>query len=379
MFISSENAQSIVTEMKVMLGYNINIMDDTGTIIASTNPKRIGELHGGAQEVISKGLDELVVESDDQFLNCVPGINFPIRIDGSIVGVIGVTGAVKDVMTPGNVITRMTELMVESLMQKENQQMLEAARGQFVESWIFQQGDIGGEFIFRGKQLGIDVNIPRHVIMLDPSDESGSNFASLDEMKTNILLKQLSEMVGKNSDSFCFIINRRIVILLAGKKKFDLIESVNRIHAITASFCNQKIYIGVSSSTGCADTMGLAYREAKSACEIARISQKKQIIYYNASSPELIAESIPKSLKTAVTESAMAGCTEDEKAQFLSALNAFFQHNGNLNEAADSLFIHRNTLQYRLTKLEEKTGLDFRNPRDSFILFLISIWLGGDS
>lgn len=64
MFISEAAALSIVREMKEITGHDINIMDGTGTIFASTDPGRVGQRHEGACQILSQKLPRLTVQED---------------------------------------------------------------------------------------------------------------------------------------------------------------------------------------------------------------------------------------------------------------------------------------------------------------------------
>ena len=100
MFVSKETAQAIVEEMKAATGHDINLMDDQGVILASTDPKRVGEEHGGAKRLLSQGLQRLVVY-DDEEPGTRKGVNLPVYMEGTPVGVIGITGAPDGGSGPG--------------------------------------------------------------------------------------------------------------------------------------------------------------------------------------------------------------------------------------------------------------------------------------
>ena len=80
MFLSQQDAQSIVDQAKEAIGRDINIMDGDGRILASTNPTRQGQLHPGAARVLREGLSFLTVEADQAGMQA--GINLPVRLDG---------------------------------------------------------------------------------------------------------------------------------------------------------------------------------------------------------------------------------------------------------------------------------------------------------
>ena len=96
--LDTKMAQDIVARTMRIIDTNINVMDARGRIIGSGDRERIGELHEGALLVLSQGR---VVDIDDavaKHLHGVrQGINFPLRLEGEIVGVIGLTGENTDI------------------------------------------------------------------------------------------------------------------------------------------------------------------------------------------------------------------------------------------------------------------------------------------
>ena len=112
MDISPQHAQHIVDEMKRSIHRDMNIMNCQGIIIASTNPSRCGQLHQGASQLIAQGLRQKTVWQDDPAQGVQAGINLPIVITGELAGVIGITGAPEEVGIFGEIIKRMTEILL---------------------------------------------------------------------------------------------------------------------------------------------------------------------------------------------------------------------------------------------------------------------------
>ena len=112
MYISQTAAQNIVDEIGREIKEHVNLMNEEGYIVASTDPLRIGMLHDGARKIIKESLSELYITSEMETRTTRKGINLPITIDGEIVGVIGITGERERVAGYGNIVRRMTEIMV---------------------------------------------------------------------------------------------------------------------------------------------------------------------------------------------------------------------------------------------------------------------------
>ena len=127
MFISQQDAQSIVEEVKAAIGRDINIMDETGRILASTNPARQGQPHPAAERILREQLPSLTVEEDQPEAGMQAGINLPVRIDGAAAGVIGITGPPEEVAGFGSVIKLLTEILVERARKNQQADRLERA------------------------------------------------------------------------------------------------------------------------------------------------------------------------------------------------------------------------------------------------------------
>ena len=96
MHISKNSATQIVEEISKLVKQNINLMDETGHIIASRDKSRIGDFHYGAYKIISENLEEYYIDEDDLSKGIKKGINLPLELDGGIVyGIF--TGNLKDV------------------------------------------------------------------------------------------------------------------------------------------------------------------------------------------------------------------------------------------------------------------------------------------
>ena len=80
MHITQKSAQNIVNEMKASIHRDINIMDENGVILASTDPTRRGKLHQGALAIIREGLDCLTVRQDEPERGIQRGVNLPVTL-----------------------------------------------------------------------------------------------------------------------------------------------------------------------------------------------------------------------------------------------------------------------------------------------------------
>lgn len=78
MELSVQSAQRIVDEISGIVGQHINMMDERGNIIASTDGTRVGHFHAGAKRIVEEGLPELYVRPEDATPTVRAGLNLPI-------------------------------------------------------------------------------------------------------------------------------------------------------------------------------------------------------------------------------------------------------------------------------------------------------------
>ena len=92
--IEPELAKKFIERLTQYTDYNINIMNESGVIIASRDPSRVGTYHEVADRIIRGEQDMIVIRDDKEFPGVLPGINMAITHQGRKEGVIGVTGEI---------------------------------------------------------------------------------------------------------------------------------------------------------------------------------------------------------------------------------------------------------------------------------------------
>lgn len=373
MFISQQDAQNIVDEMKGTIGKDINIMDETGHILASTNSARRGQLHQGAVQVIREGLPSLTIWQDEPRLGVQAGINLPILIDGVLAGVIGITGAPDQVSAFGSVIKRLTEIMIERVRQNEQAGLLDRAKSLFVENWLFSESPDWAELEVRGRLLGFDLSASYTVaVLLLPHPVSGgqSRMENLWEMQSSLTLRMVQDRIQEDSRHNCAVIRDKILILLCDMDRAAAFSKVSRICQDVEGYYAIQVSAGISSASRSPADLRRCYLEAKTASSVAAQSSKSLVLFYDKVTLEFIVQSIPKDIKQDLRRLVFSTCSPQERREFIQVIQLYFQQNGDLKRCAETLFIHRNTFQYRIDSLKRKTGYDLRIPKDAVLLYL---------
>lgn len=139
--LSHRFAQRIVEEVMARLGHNVNLMDTDGVIIASGEAARVGMVHEGARQALRDG-GTVVVRTSRDLQGSLPGVNVPITLEGTTLGVVGVTGPPGRVHAAAASVALTVELMLAQEAMHEEGQWRQRARSQLVEDLV--AGRLGG-------------------------------------------------------------------------------------------------------------------------------------------------------------------------------------------------------------------------------------------
>lgn len=373
MLITQKNAQSIVDEMKASIHRDVNIMDESGIIVASTNPARRGQIHAGAVQIIRNQLPSLTIWENDPGTGVQRGINLPITMGGELVGVIGVTGEPKEVSIFGEIIKRMTEIMMDSVRQQEQSDLIDRAKSLFVENWLFADHPDWSELEVRGRLLGLNINAPYTVALLELSDQESGGLVKaedLSEMRSGRILRMIHIHIQDDRNHFCAVIRSRMIVLLRGVSRAAAFSKISGMCQDIESYYAIPISAGISAASKDPMDIRRCYLEAQTASVVAAQSARGRVVFYDQVSLEFIVQSIPRAIKRDLHKLLFSSCTSQERAEFTQTVSLFFDQDGDIRRCAEKLFLHRNTFQYRMDRLRKKTGYDLRVPKDALLLYL---------
>ena len=361
MLLSVKQAQAIVDEMGAIVHQKINMMDENGYIIASTDPSRIGNFHQGAKKIIDNNLSELYITSEEATSDTRMGINLPLYFNDRIIGVIGITGTYDQVIGYGRVVKKMTEILIRERAREDKKRLDLRVTSRFLEEWLLGNGILRPEFLTeRGKQLGIDIALTRRVLVvsidrvedyIDTLEGQKLIEAIEDVIYDDLISREPSVLVLRNA--------ARQIILLPNKDDDELISLGNELKELVGDKFAKVLRIGVD---GVANNMHEAYLQANKAWRIAQ-SQKKDLLLYNRLNLEMFLHEISPRTKFDYLEKMFRLIPKKEIESTMELLEIYFASDGSLNETAARLFLHKNTLQYKLKRLEKLTGCDVRKPR----------------
>lgn len=368
MRISKSSAQQIVEEIGKLVQQNINLMDETGTIVASNDPQRIGNFHRGAYRIIQEHLSELYITPEQA--KVIPlvrqGINLPILVDDQVEGVVGITGDYGEVIRYGQIVKKMAEILIRDRIAMDAQRLDLRVRSRFLEDWILSDGlDNPQALSRRGFTLGIDIQVPRRCMVVSIRNRTrytnsleGQQLLEDVEREVEHLLSGRSQLILRNAARQILLLPRQSTQELEALGH-SLIQDIRTIFSVS-------LVIGIDGQT---EDVHAAYLQANHAWRVANHS-RVPVQCYETLSAELILDDISQQAKHLYVRKIFGNCQSAKIREYIPMLEAWFDADGSLSRAADNLFIHKNTLQYRIKSLAQETGLDVRKCSQSCALYL---------
>lgn len=363
MRLSIQHAQEIVMEIGNIVGQNINLMDTNGEIIASTDPNRIGTLHSGALRMVSERIEELYISEQNSDSTTRPGLNLAVKDGPDIVGVVGISGDYNSVYGYGQIVRKMTEILIRERSEEVTRLTDRRIYHRFLEEWVLENGqNTGGhDFAERGLALGINIALPRRVIVASPFIVSQSDW----EHKQHVSA-QLEQIISTLPNVHTFRYVDRQIILIYDQENQGVMEFVSQLQKRVRNAFQLELVIGCDG--GDRDT-AVAYRQAERAWQAAHLFPGR-VCSYRDLSVELFVDEISPHSKQEFIHKVFRSQDDAFIATWMPLVEIYFQCDGSLQKASAQLYIHKNTLQHRIIKLMELTGYDLRRPSDAVILYL---------
>ncbi|OOM80838.1 sugar diacid recognition domain-containing protein [Clostridium sp. BL-8] len=367
--LSRELAKSIVERTMSVVNYNINIMDESGVIIASGDKERIGTIHEGAIIALQRKSEFNVSENESKRLNGVhQGTNIVIEFQNSVVGVIGITGKPKEVLGYAKLIKMTAEMMIEQENVMKELEWNNRMKEEMMFALIYNKPNsviLLDEYI---KKFKLPYDHPMIIIIFELEIENSSiqNDLTISSRIINIL-------EGTFKESLAAVVNSNTIVLLHkcskhSNKNQEYEEKIKKVSikikdetSIDTKISTGKIYNKLLE-------MYKSFDIAKETLKFGKKMHNKDNIYiFEALKYDMLFFQNNAKWKVNELEDTYKLIAENDKSKALRAtLKVLIEENGELNNVANRLFIHRNTLSYRLDKIYKLTD---RNPRKYTDLF----------
>ena len=345
-------SQQIVDTLKSICDHDINYIDPQGRICASTDPSRVGGYHEGGHEA-ARTCRTITIEQDDPSRELRRGINMPIRHNGQIVAVIGITGEPQEVQRFAVLAQRLTLLLLQEQELDLSRRGLRAQTDYLVRALI--RGDeLHPAFLQEVlEQNGIRTPPERWRTVVFRLKED-SHIPALASIEAD--LSQAFEQLPDSLSTFCYPDAYVLITRADNTAKYGYV-----LRGIAQTY-GETLSIGVGSRRSLR-RQHLSYQSAL--MTIQSLGPGVCLGYFEDLDLEILLSTIPNNAVEAYLSRVLSGLEAEDR----DLLDRYFSNNRSLEQTASQLYIHKNTLQYRLSRIRARTGYDPRRFRDGMVLY----------
>ncbi|MDG5471267.1 sugar diacid recognition domain-containing protein [Jeotgalibacillus sp. ET6] len=369
MYLTEQLAQEIVDRTMAILPYNINVMDQEGKIIGSGDQQRLSTKHEAASDVLRrKEAVEIGVSDTENWNGVKEGINLPIFFQGEVLGVVGITGAPDVTRGYGELVKMTTEMIIEQAYLQKQLQLDERIKEEFVHQLLNGYKLDENLFFEKAKALHVDLLLPRVIIVVK------SAFFEVDRKQK---LERMINHLLESDDLAVTTYTGEIVIVKAVSMKYDRWEKERTISTVEKWLAHlikidPAVKLAMGNYTSTYKRLDQSFNEAKDTLTVGeKLTPEKNMFVYDDLSIYVFMSKLANQMENNPFVELIHRLKEDDESGHLQmTLNMYIQENGKAMNTANKLFIHRNSLQYRLERIKEITGKDPRNYQDLLELYL---------
>jgi carbohydrate diacid regulator len=369
-------AQEIVTRTMRIIPFNVNVMDGHGVILASGDPGRIGEQHAGALLALAKQRTvEIDAATARNMHGAKPGINLPLAVNGQVCGALGLSGEPGEVRQFGQLVQLAAEMILEQASLANELQRDARYREAFVLNLVRYDGAAHAQLEAWGQRLGISFARMQIVFLLElqvDQGKAGAVPAEVQRLQMRILARQPEALTAAVGPGEMVVVDS-----YDPGRKPDVVPH-RRLQAL-AALLQEECALPFTLSMGIArtgvDGVAISYESARQAARLGRRrgAQQRFFSYYDLALPVLLA-GLGAGWQAQQLRLPVERLGQDRNREMLrQTVETWFAHNENSGATAGALDIHRNTLDYRLRRVEELTGLDLGRSEDRLLLYVSTL------
>ncbi len=367
-------AQDFVEATSLLVGQRtINIMDQKGIIIASTEKHRIGDFHQGASEVLATGKPVRIKKEDlPRYPGTKEGYNMPIFLNDEIIGVVGIFGCEEEVQSIANLLRVYVTQSFSQLQMTQKQNLEAELRNQLLRLLLFG-GKSQKEMITKlCGMLDLQLEFPVWIILLyeRAAERNMKHLLDYHQFIQNLIWKNV---LNRRRDVFG-IQNADYVILLGGSG--ELLETRKRLDKLLQEIEREAVWnAAVSSPCRNMEEVSEGMKEV-SVLRNRRGGMIQNLEEHTCRMQYLMGRfTVQDGARTVVRMLRRLEDQHGEKQaeQLLQTAQVYYEYGGSVAKAAEKLNLHKNTLLYRMKQLYQTLELeqDTVFVREFFIRMLL--------
>ncbi|MBO8463451.1 MAG: helix-turn-helix domain-containing protein [Firmicutes bacterium] len=347
--ISNQILQDTIEGIKSITRIDLGVMDTEGKMLASTL-KDVDEYEKAVLAFVDSPAESQVLQGH-QF--------FKVFDENQLEYVILAKGETDDVYMIGKIAAFQIQNLLIAYKERFD-------KDNFIKNLLLDNLLLV-DIYNRAKKLHIDVEARRIVFMIETQTEKDTN-----------ALETVRSLFSSKTKDFITAVDEKSIILVKEVKPNetydDMAKTANVIVDMLNSEAMTQVHVAFGTFVNEIKEVSRSYKEAKMALDVGKIfySSRNVIAYSKLGIGRLIYQLPIPLCKMFIKEIFEGRSPDDFDEETLVTINKFFENSLNVSETSRQLYIHRNTLVYRLDKLQKSTGLDLRVFEDA-ITFKIAL------
>ena len=350
--MSNSVFQNVIVQLRDISERTFGVIDGDGCVVSCTDMTMLGERWPEAAVKVA-GSAEPVVPFNQKYFKAIFNSN------GAFEYAVFCTGS-DDAARTSCLMAHIALNDAKTFYEEKHD------RGTFVKN-IIMDNILPGDIYIRAKELHFVTDAPRVVFLVRQSNHA--DVATVDV---------LSDLFPDRSQDFVLSINETDVAVVkqvaANATASDLEKLALEMEKVLKNELYVKAVIGFGTIAEHLRSLADSYKEAQTAIDVGKVfdTEKSIINYENLGIGRLIYQ-LPTTLcDIFLSEVFKKNSIDSLDQETLFTINKFFENNLNVSETSRKLFVHRNTLVYRLEKIKKLTGLDLREF-DHAIVFKVAL------
>ena len=350
--MSSRIFQSAILQMKDATNRQIGVIDSDGTVISCTDFTLMGERWPEAALKLSTGSETVITFGQKTFKAIFSNAGFFEY---------GVFCAGDDELARSYCAMAHISLNDAKDFYEEKHD-----RGTFVKN-IIMDNILPGDIYIRAKELHFATDAPRAVFLVR---QLGHTDVTTVDVLSSMFPDKLQDFVISINESDIAVVKQ----ITPDTEQAELEKLATSIEETLKNELFVRTVIGIGTVAEHLRSLADAYKEAQTAIDVCKVfdTEKSIMSYENLGIGRLIYQ-LPTTLcEIFLSEVFKKNSIDSLDHETLFTINKFFENNLNVSETSRKLFVHRNTLVYRLEKIKKLTGLDLRQF-DHAIVFKVAL------
>lgn len=343
--ISNQILQSTIDGLKNIIRRELSVAEREGKIVATTEESMVNTVIESADIFIESPAENQLVQGYQYF---------KVFDNGSPEYIVMIKGEDEEAYRIGKI----TAFQIQNLLVAYKERF---DGDNFIKNLLLDNLLLV-DIYSRAKKLRIENNVPRVVFLIETEIDKEFNVVEI-----------VRSIFPTKQKDFVTAVDEKSIILVKELKEKDSKEEIDQIskhiYDTLSAEAMTSVYVAIGTVVNDLKNVSASYKEAKMALEVGKIfEENKKIVNYEQLGIGRLIYQLPAPLCKMFINEVLHGLSMDQfDEETLTTVNKFFENNLNVSETSRQLYIHRNTLVYRLDKLQKMTGLDLRNFDDAII------------